>query len=295
MVIVRAGLSNPLAIMSQLSYDKVLAWFMYNKEKSHLECDRVTRETGNLTKMVVVIDLNHTSWSGNDGGFSKANGESSNIGEFLYPQLLQCSVMINIPSTFRLFFPVLKMFFSAKTLAKLKVCPARTTSGEQPIAVCPHAAMLANFEELPTFLGGTCPRTINGIPNEQTKPSVPLGEDGMQAITVLNRDTYDVFAEIPEGGGVVLWRLKIEDGRGVEMSAVVKVPQEGKMSMANSDAMSGAAEVLPVMAATKLRGNDSEGEIRCEAPGGLLVITFSNEHSWWNTKEVRYSLEVKPL
>ena len=106
MVIVRAGVSNPLAIMDKLSYQQVLEWFMYNKERSAIECDKATRETGLLTKMVVVIDLNHTSWSGNDGGFSKANGESSTLGEFLYPQLLKCTVMINVPSTFRLFFPV---------------------------------------------------------------------------------------------------------------------------------------------------------------------------------------------
>jgi len=85
--------------------------------------------------MVVVIDLNHTSWSGNDGGFSKANGESSTLGEFLYPQLLRCSVMINVPATFRLFFPIIKVFFSQKTLDKLKVYPLYTACVTLPVCL----------------------------------------------------------------------------------------------------------------------------------------------------------------
>ena len=185
------------------------------------------------------------------------------------------------------------MFFSAKTLAKLKVCPARTTSGEEAISACPHASAMVAPDQLPTFLGGSCLRTINGIPNEQTKPSVPVGDDGMQAITVPNRDSYEVFMEVPEGGGIVHWQLKIQDGRGVEMSAVVRVPKAGKMDL-RDDAIAAAAEVVPAMEPTKLKGDDSAGEIRCES-SGLLVVKLSNEHSWWNAKNVRYRLEVKPL
>ena len=52
------------------------------------------------------------------------------------------------------------------------------------------------WQDLPTFLGGQCPRAINGIPNDQTKPNVAKDSDGMQKITVANGDKYDVFFEV---------------------------------------------------------------------------------------------------
>ena len=162
--------------------------------------------------------------------------------------------------------------------------------------MCPFAKEILDLGEIPTFLGGTCPRKINGVPNEQTKPNVPPGSDGMSTVTVLNRDTYDVFTEVPEGGGVVNWRLKIADDRGVEMSAALRVPtqQTWDENKNMGDGANAVAEVMPVMESAKLKGdgdNELTGSIDCQK-GGLLVVTFSNVHSIWNTKTVRYALEV---
>ena len=91
------------------------------------------------------------------------------------------------------------------------------------------------------------------------------------------------------------------DDRGVEMSAALRVPtkqtwEEDKASGAgDSNSADVVAEVIPVMEALKLKGEgDKEltGTIHCEK-GGLLVVTFSNVHSIWNTKTIRYALEVE--
>jgi hypothetical protein len=49
--------------------------------------------------------------------------DSSKLAERLYPQMLQTTVCINVPTWFSLVMKVGKLFMSAKTLDKFKICP----------------------------------------------------------------------------------------------------------------------------------------------------------------------------
>lgn len=286
LTIVRAGLSNAVAIMDALTYDQVLDWFMYENEKIHLFCDAATRKSRKFVKAVSIIDLkNYPLFGGKDKQFQKATGEATKLSAFLYPQLLQCTVMINVPAVFRYAFPLVKRFFSKKTLDKLKVCPADTLDRTKNAKACPFATKLVDFDDIPTFLGGECNEGIGGVPNEQTRPNQVVDDDGMARITVAKRGKYEAFEEVAQGASKANWTVVVDANRGIEMSAVLKVPDENEED---------GAKTLTLMPAEKLK---SDGEISGtidleQSPAGLLVVTFDNSYTILNSKTLRYKIEV---
>ena len=85
--IVRAGLSLPRSLMDAVPYEAVLEWLMFEKEVVFLRCDKATRETRKIVKMLAVVDLQNTTLGQSmDGRFGKVQGESGKLSEIYYPQ-----------------------------------------------------------------------------------------------------------------------------------------------------------------------------------------------------------------
>ena len=86
---VRTGYCNIKGMMNSLSLEQIADMGTFDKEIAFQMCDKKTRETRKLVKMITIIDLAQFSlFGGNDSRFHKALGESSKRAAVVYPQLL---------------------------------------------------------------------------------------------------------------------------------------------------------------------------------------------------------------
>ena len=93
--IVRTGYCNLKGLMNACTMDEVARLATISKEVAFAECDKKTRKTRQLVKMISIIDLEGFSMFGGDSRFHKALGESSKQAAVYYPQLLGKTVLIS--------------------------------------------------------------------------------------------------------------------------------------------------------------------------------------------------------
>ncbi|KAJ3124836.1 hypothetical protein HK098_000824 [Nowakowskiella sp. JEL0407] len=182
--IIRSGLSDPNEMLKVATVDQIAEWLLYQREEAFGICDRVTRETGFICKVVSVNDFNGVKLLSMNRHFFRALGIASKLSETYYPQLLGISVMINLPSFMSLMMTLAKTFMSKRTLDKLRFCKGVTVGpNAQDISKCPYASGMILKESVPTFLGGSCVCPANaargyggngciqGIDNDQREPT----------------------------------------------------------------------------------------------------------------------------
>ena len=280
MYIIRAGISNTRAMMDSISHDDVMDFMMYRKEIGFVKCDRLTRETRVLVKLVTVNDLNHVSLlAGTDKRFQAVLGESSKLSETHYPQLLDRAVLINVPYIFSAIWSVMKSLLSAKTRSKVAICPGDTLNSD--ISKCPFAKLI-NLNTLPSFLGGQCrckQGCICGTPNDQTTLVAVQDSDGTTMANVAARDKLEVYKDVDPGDKVV-WQLEVES-QGVEVTVSLR---EG-----------GVNSGTPLTLVPKFKHKAEQGmkEDMIVAPSkGTLVFTFDNSYSYINSKSIKYRIEA---
>lgn len=278
--LIRAGISNPKAIMDTMPKEGVLDFMMYRREIGFVKCDKITRTTRTLCKMVTVNDLNHVSLlSGTEKRFTAMLGEASELSEVLYPQLLDRAVLINVPYFFSAIWSVVKNVMSAKTRSKVAVCPGDTLKGD--ISTCPFAKLI-DLKTVPTFLGGGCKckgGCICGTPNEQTHKVGNQDSDGMTLATVAARDKFEAYHDV-EVGDRVGWELKVES-QGVEVT--VRLKEEG------------LNRSTPVTLVPKFKHKADDGlkqDVVVAPSKGTLVFTFDNSYSYLNSKSIRYRIQT---
>lgn len=131
-------------VVKTLSTEELTQVFNYNKEIIFLLCDRETRKTGRLSKVINVVDAKDIKLSELKMGFLKTLGAASKIVERSYPQLLDMTVITNTPRWFRRSYSLIAAFFPARTVAKLKVIKIEDVAD---VVEC-------ELDKLPTFLGG---------------------------------------------------------------------------------------------------------------------------------------------
>ena len=280
--IIRAGISNTVALTNEHTHEEVVEFMMYRKELGFLLCDAITRKTRKLTKLVTVNDLSHVSLlTGTDKRFTAVLGAASKLSETLYPQLLDRAVLINAPYIFGAIWSIVKGFLSAKTRAKVAVCGSSDTR-KGDISKCPFAKLI-NLHTVPSFLGGSCRCVggcVHGISNEQTAMVGLLNpEDGLTAATIAARDKLRVFTDV-EAGDKVACCVRIEQ-RGVEIAAALRPASGGKR-----------AETTLL---EKFKHKSDLGaweEIIDVSQKGTLVLELNNEYSLLNSKSVKYRVAV---
>lgn len=278
--LVRAGISNPTAMMDEIPKADVVDFMMYRKEIGFAKCDRITRSTRVLIKLVTVNDLNHVSLlAGTDKRFQVVLGESSKLSELHYPQLLDRAVLVNVPYIFSAIWSVMKNALSAKARSKVAICQGDTLKGD--ISQCPFAKFI-NLQTLPSFVGGKCRckgGCISGTPNEQRTLVGKQDSDGMTVATVAARDILEVFKDVDPGDKVV-WQLKVET-QGVEVTISLR---EGGLN---------SATPLTLVPKFKHKAEDGLKEDIVVAPSkGTLVFTFANSYSYLNSKSIKYRIET---
>ena len=280
--IIRAGISNTVALTNEHTHEEVVEFMMYRKELGFLLCDAITRKTRKLTKLVTVNDLSHVSLlTGTDKRFTAVLGAASKLSETLYPQLLDRAVLINAPYIFGAIWSIVKGLVSAKTRAKVAVCGSSDTR-KGDISKCPFAKLI-NLHTVPSFLGGGCRCVggcVSGVSNEQTAMvGMSDPEDGLTPATIAARDKLRVFADV-EAGDKVACYVRIEQ-RGVEIAAALRPASGGKR-----------AETA-LLQKFKHKSNLGAWEEIIEVPQkGTLVLELNNEYSLLNSKSVKYKVAV---
>ena len=176
-LIVRAGLTDTVRLMNEVSEEQLRQFFIYDKEVGFWECDRLSRESGKITKMMGILDFTNVSLFGNDNRFFAAMGDSSKTSDKLHPQLVQRMIAINTGSAIQLLYQVGKMFMSERTFAHLAVCTGFDKS--LGASACPYAKLWVNVDDLPTFAGGKCNcegGCLPGLPNDFVGYKINLSE-----------------------------------------------------------------------------------------------------------------------
>jgi hypothetical protein len=280
--IIRAGISNTVALTNAHTHEEMVEFMMYRKELGFLLCDAMTRKTRKLTKLVTVNDLSHVSLlAGTDKRFTAVLGAASKLSETLYPQLLDRAVLINAPYIFGAIWSIIKGLMSANTRAKVAVCGSSDTR-KGDISKCPFAKLI-NLHTVPSFLGGGCRCVggcVSGVSNEQTAMvGMSDPEDGLTPATIAARDKLRVFADV-EAGDKVACYVRIEQ-RGVEIAAALRPASGGKR-----------AETALL---AKFKHKSDLGaweEIIDVSQKGTLVLELNNEYSLLNSKSVKYRVAV---
>ena len=280
--IIRAGISNTVALTNAHTHEEMVEFMMYRKELGFLLCDAMTRKTRKLTKLVTVNDLSHVSLlAGTDKRFTAVLGAASKLSETLYPQLLDRAVLINAPYIFGAIWSIIKGLMSANTRAKVAVCGSSDTR-KGDISKCPFAKLI-NLHTVPSFLCGGCRCVggcVSGVSNEQTAMvGMSDPEDGLTPATIAARDKLRVFADV-EAGDKVACYVRIEQ-RGVEIAAALRPASGGKR-----------AETALL---AKFKHKSDLGaweEIIDVSQKGTLVLELNNEYSLLNSKSVKYRVAV---
>jgi hypothetical protein len=273
--------------MDETPLADVMDFIMYRREIGFAECDRITRSTGVLTKIISVNDLSHVSLlSGTDARFQAVLREASAMSEAHYPQMLDRAVLINLPYVFNAMWSVVKNILSAKARSKVTICPGNTLRGD--ISKCPFASKFINPRTLPSFLGGECRckgGCISGTPNEQTTLLGKQDVAGMTAAKVAARDKLEVFRDV-DPGDKVAWQLVVE-GQGVEVAVTLRTRiLKAKGAGAHTPLSSQDLVVVPKF---KHRGQEGVKAGVVVAPAkGVLVFTFDNSYSYMNSKAIKY-------
>ena len=153
LLVVRGGHCKVRELMRAHSAREVADYINFCKEAAFLACDRETRRTGRLVKMITVIDMKDFRWSDFDQRFLNALGKAEKVGELCYPQLLGLAVVVNAPAIMSMLWGLAKRVLPAATREKVRFCASRDTEAETA-ARCPYAAHAWAPDALSDFLGG---------------------------------------------------------------------------------------------------------------------------------------------
>jgi len=275
--IVRTGFANLKALMNSLTADEATEMLSISKEIGFRICDKMTRKTRTLVKMITVIDLANFSLFGGEPRFYKSLGESSKHSAVNYPQLLGKTVLINTPSFMRIIFGAFSVFMPKSALEKTCICPAGSTwekVGDQGVAACPFIKKWgASASDFPTFLGGTAE-----APAELQARAGVLA--GLTKVTVNARSKEVVSVMIPEGACEAKWELVVEDF-GIGMEATL-VPDDGTAPIC-------VMQYQKIKAASGL----ATGVVSLPKKG-TLQVTFDNTYSLLRSKTFDYTMDVNP-
>ena len=284
---------SPLSPLQQVS-----DCLHYAKELQWRTCDRLTRETGVLTKLINVIDMNNFSLFGADRRFFAALGDSSKRSAMMYPQLLGATACVNPPSFLRLLMSTFGSLMPQSAKDKQRFCQSSNTETESA-SKCPFLSMFGGTTED----GGTCP--VPGLPDflggaEPTPPWLqPLTDraDRMTKKTIGARSSETVEIEISKENTLgmtfpctVKWCVLVAS-YGLSVRAQML---DGKVT-GDAAAVRQMAERLgrDVLPARKIKATEGlvEGSFEVARPG-KLVITLDNSYSFLRSKSVQFRFEV---
>jgi hypothetical protein len=265
--------SNPGALMDNASFKTVEEYLLMTKEEDYLICDRKTRESRKLVKMVSIIDMHDYGLfdGGGDRRFAKALGQTSNVSSDLYPQLLAKTIVVNTPTFISFVVRMMKLFMSERTFSKIAFLPV-CGHGEPPSS--------GRIEDMiPNISSGALPDFFNGALDTSSidlkKKKAHLDETS--TVTIPARTCNECQLNVQEAGAMIAYLIAVKE-RNVIVSA--------DLHNENGD---------PITLFEARKVESSEGTLigTWKAPlAGRLIIKFDNGYSRFRSKTVRYCIKL---
>ena len=95
---IRAGKIDDVGLMSAVSVDEMVDFFLYSKEVNAAVADVRSVETDSLLKLITCNDLSGVKLIGGSSSFRKSLSQASKLANKLYPSLNGRTLMLNLPS-----------------------------------------------------------------------------------------------------------------------------------------------------------------------------------------------------
>lgn len=156
--IIRGGLVSADRIFAHCTEDEVRNGVIFSKEILYAMCDKKTRETGTIKKVVSVMDLSGGSVFDVNRRMINLMGSVSKQESNCYPNLIGRAVLFR-PFGQQFLRPLMalgKMVLPASMFEKISIAGATNSSSTEDIKLCPYTKDLFALDELPSFLGGNC-------------------------------------------------------------------------------------------------------------------------------------------
>lgn len=115
-------------------------------------CDRITRRTGYLTKVVRLVDLQGLRLGSLNREFQRRDAKNSKALEDHYPQLLEAVLICHAPNWMTAFWAGLRTIMPARIVEKVDFLKPHKNVRDRN-RLLQHMTM----EHLPTAFGGPCP------------------------------------------------------------------------------------------------------------------------------------------
>ncbi|CAG25111.1 hypothetical protein PFAG_01533 [Plasmodium falciparum Santa Lucia] len=171
-VIARLKLCNFTLLLDNVPENILVDYIVYSNEHEFSVCNEQTKKSKILCRTYRFIDLKGFMLKKFDRRFLRVFANTSKLSEFLHPQLVGKTYLINAPSYIRVTIETLKTFgISRRTLNKLEI--PRSFSHKEP-ADCDWFNLLVDKNDIPTYLGGKCKCKNGCIPGFQNDLEDPL-------------------------------------------------------------------------------------------------------------------------
>ena len=276
-IVVRIAMCKRDDMSNSLTFDEQKSLQLLHREAGFQYVDKLTRETGLLSKQVMFFDLKGAALSSmNDKKSRHIQAEVSNIGKKCYPQLVDKVAMVNAPKWFAGLLKVLKAVLPKSALEKIELF-----SSTESLWDSDWAKQRLKRENMPGFLGGQ-------LPEEELSDELAgkcLERTSLPDVTIKPRGKVSVPIDITSDGKHQVNYLVSITNRGVTFS-IVFVPKGME---------SRAKEAVTLRSENKIEA--SKGPIRdtitVNGPG-TVHFKFDNSHSMMREKIVKYLISAKP-
>ena len=116
---IRAGQIDDVALMSEMSVDQMVEFFIYCKEVNSLVANMRSEQTDQLITVLAVNDLLGVKLIGGDATFRKALGAALTKATELYPNLAGPTFLLNLPKLLGGMMKLFTPFMPAEVRARL--------------------------------------------------------------------------------------------------------------------------------------------------------------------------------
>jgi len=117
---IRAGKIDDTSLMSRITVDQMVDFFLYCKEIQSLAANSRSLETERLVRVVTCNDLTGLKLVGGDTTFRSALSAASNKANELYPTLSGPTLLLNLPKLLGALVKIFTPLFPAPVRKKLK-------------------------------------------------------------------------------------------------------------------------------------------------------------------------------
>ncbi|KAK1937198.1 CRAL/TRIO domain containing protein [Babesia divergens] len=148
----RMGQGSYSKLMQQLSTDELTRYYIQRYEYlTHVMLPAVSIKMNKpVEQLLTIVDLRGFTLSQINSKLKAFLTAMSSVTQNYYPELLGKLLFINASAFFSVLWQILSPLLDAKTLSKITVISSKTESRSRVLE-------LVDPEQIPMFLGGTCP------------------------------------------------------------------------------------------------------------------------------------------